>query len=311
MALDQALAITEMSIASLINLPLYADLPIGTWVIFIFIGSAVGSFFNVLSLRWPLAQYHDNATQVKAWLSIYGLKSNCNLYIDPKAPPLLGGRSQCPACSAPIPLSKNIPLFSWIALKGKAACCGARISWRYLAYELFGAAVFAILMVALGPTAQALTYGLLIMVFSLIAVVDHKASFVPTSLIIAGFLLGYILTFSVGHWVDPLDAIKLAFAILISFSLIKYACEHYCRCTLAGEADVWITVLISTSLGLNGFLWCLVIGGGILAPFYKVLKNKTSSINNLGDMVSPSSIPYGPSMMTAASLVIIWHVFLI
>ncbi len=47
----------------------------------------------------------------------------------------LCGRSRCPACGAPIPWHRNVPVLSWLLLRGRAACCGARLSARYVALE--------------------------------------------------------------------------------------------------------------------------------------------------------------------------------
>lgn len=77
------------------------------------IGATVGSFLNVCIYRLPL-----------------GLSVN-----EPK-------RSFCPKCKYRIPFSKNIPLVSWLALRGKCANCGAPISFRYFGVELLTALMF-------------------------------------------------------------------------------------------------------------------------------------------------------------------------
>ena len=52
--------------------------------------------------------------------------------------------SRCPRCGAPIAARDNVPVLSWLLLRGRARCCGARISWRYPAVELLTAAAFAL-----------------------------------------------------------------------------------------------------------------------------------------------------------------------
>ena len=93
---------------------IYPPLDHFAWLISAFlIGSCIGSFLNVVIYRLPL-----------------GLSVN-----NPK-------RSFCPSCKGEIPMSRNIPVFSWLALRGKCADCKAPISPRYLGVELLTGLLF-------------------------------------------------------------------------------------------------------------------------------------------------------------------------
>ncbi|MBC7660926.1 MAG: prepilin peptidase [Chitinophagaceae bacterium] len=85
-----------------------------TWFVFAF-GSLFGSFFNVCIYRIPRG--------------IFWKKS----------------RSHCPACDAPIPSWHNIPILSWLFLRGKAACCGSKISVQYPLVELGTALLWVVI----------------------------------------------------------------------------------------------------------------------------------------------------------------------
>ncbi len=90
------------------------ELPIwGIPVIFGVFGACVGSFLNVVIYRVPL-----------------GIPVN-----DP-------ARSFCPTCEKAIPWYLNIPIFSWLILRGRSACCHTRISPRYCLVELLTAILF-------------------------------------------------------------------------------------------------------------------------------------------------------------------------
>ena len=79
----------------------------------IVLGAAVGSFLNVCIYRWPVD------------LSINKPR-----------------RSFCPNCKQPIPWHQNLPLISWLFLRGRCANCGAKIAFRYFAVELVTALLF-------------------------------------------------------------------------------------------------------------------------------------------------------------------------
>lgn len=79
------------------------------------VGACIGSFMNVVVYRLPAGQH------------------------------LLYPGSRCPCCGKPIRPYHNIPIFGWLALRGRCADCGARISPRYPAVELATALLFALL----------------------------------------------------------------------------------------------------------------------------------------------------------------------
>ena len=76
-----------------------------TWFFFA-VGALLGSFYNVCIYRLPRKIFFAKA------------------------------RSQCPACEALIPIWLNVPLFSWLLLRGRAKCCGQKISVQYFLVEL-------------------------------------------------------------------------------------------------------------------------------------------------------------------------------
>jgi len=85
------------------------------------LGAIVGSFLNACIHRLPRGMWPHKPT-----------------------------RSFCPACDRSIPWFENLPVISWILLRGKCSACGARISPRYLVVEVLTAAVFAALWIRFG-----------------------------------------------------------------------------------------------------------------------------------------------------------------
>lgn len=70
--------------------------------------------------------------------AVVGSFLNVCIYRLPRGLSLWAPRSFCPHCGTPIPVRHNVPIASWIVLRGRAACCGASISPRYLVVEVLG-----------------------------------------------------------------------------------------------------------------------------------------------------------------------------
>jgi len=93
------------------------------------LGLAVGSFLNVVIYRIPVMLEREWRIQASEVLSAAGAATE---------PPfnLITPSSACPSCKAPIKAWQNIPIISWLALRGRCAACRAKISGRYPLVEL-------------------------------------------------------------------------------------------------------------------------------------------------------------------------------
>ncbi|USD64856.1 A24 family peptidase [Vibrio sp. SCSIO 43136] len=98
-------------------------------------GLIIGSFLNVVILRLPVMMEHG-------WKKEFS-ETFPELCPDPKLPEqpynLSTPRSHCPSCKTPVRAIDNIPVISWLLLKGKCRKCQTKISWRYPAIELLTA----------------------------------------------------------------------------------------------------------------------------------------------------------------------------
>ena len=135
------------------------------------------------------------------WGALWGSFVNVVVYRVPREMSVVRPGSHCPACGAPVRALDNVPLLSWLVLRGKARCCGARISPRYVVVELIGA------VVALG-IADALLRGLpwhtsalrvgaiflsdfaLAMALVAAAFIDAEHMYLPDPITIGGALFG-------------------------------------------------------------------------------------------------------------------------
>lgn len=115
-------------------------------------GALIGSFLNVVIYRVPL-----------------GMSVN-----EPK-------RSFCPMCKAPIPMWRNVPIVSWLWLRGKCGDCKAPIPFRYVAVEILTCALFVAVWKVFPPQAAPFVMGLMALLVA-ITWIDAAHMIIPTPL---------------------------------------------------------------------------------------------------------------------------------
>jgi leader peptidase (prepilin peptidase)/N-methyltransferase len=105
-------------------------------------------------------------------------------------------RSFCPACKTQISLRHNIPLLSWLLLRGRCANCGARIAFRYFGVELLTAVLFLAAWQNF-PWKIAIAYWLFISILLIATFVDLEHFIIPDQITIGGTIAGVIASFLV------------------------------------------------------------------------------------------------------------------
>jgi len=139
----------------------------------ILLGLLVGSFLNVVIYRLPIMMEREWQQQCQE-LTADGTSQEKEEEAEPFN--LMVPRSRCSACGTPITAVQNIPLVSWLALKGKCGNCSAPISARYPIIELLTGLLSGAVIWQFGPT----IYGsaALLLVWALIALtmidIDHQ-----------------------------------------------------------------------------------------------------------------------------------------
>jgi leader peptidase (prepilin peptidase)/N-methyltransferase len=146
----------------------WAGVPFHFWsVVFFVFGSIVGSFLNVCIYRMPLGE------------SIV-------------SPP-----SHCPHCKYSIPWYLNIPLVTWVYLRGKCRNCGAPISPRYFLVELLTALVFLCCWLHYGAQSAglALVYALFLSGLIVATFIDVEHLIIPDEITVGGMVVGFVCSF--------------------------------------------------------------------------------------------------------------------
>src|SRR5438445_6513260 len=138
--------------------------------IFAFVlGACVGSFLNVCIYRLPL-----------------------NLSVNQPR------RSFCPSCKRQIPWHQNLPLVSWLTLRGRCTNCGVPIAFRYFVVELVTAFCFLVIWKAF-PWPIAVAYWVFIALVITATFIDFEHFIIPDEITIGGTVAGLIASIAVPH----------------------------------------------------------------------------------------------------------------
>jgi leader peptidase (prepilin peptidase)/N-methyltransferase len=155
----------ELGVNPILDPKVWATVPFHFWsVVFFFLGSIVGSFLNVCIHRMPLGQ------------SIV-------------SPP-----SHCPHCRYSIPWFLNIPLVTWVYLRGRCRNCGAPISIRYFLVELLTGLVFLSCWLGFGRQSiwLPLVYAVFLSGLVVATFIDFEHFIIPDEITIGGVVVGFI-----------------------------------------------------------------------------------------------------------------------
>ncbi|HEV7563039.1 MAG TPA: prepilin peptidase [Solirubrobacterales bacterium] len=109
----------------------------------------------------------------------------------PRGISILGARSECPACGARIAAYDNVPVLSWLLLRGRARCCGARISPRYPLTELGLGVLFALTAFVHrhDSVAEVAIDLVFLTMLAAITLTDFERRIIPNAILLAGAIL--------------------------------------------------------------------------------------------------------------------------
>jgi leader peptidase (prepilin peptidase)/N-methyltransferase len=184
------------------------------WVLALF-GLLVGSFLNVVIHRLPLMMERDWRLESAELLGVQ---------IDVPAPiGLATPRSRCPKCGHMIAWQENIPVFSYLRLKGRCSACGTPISLRYPAIEVLTALLFAACGLHFGAQPAALLWCGFTATLVALAFIDIDHQFLPDDLTLPLTWAGILVAAFGWGSVTLKDAVYGAVAGYLSLWLVFHA----------------------------------------------------------------------------------------
>ena len=235
------------------------------------LGLLVGSFLNVVTWRVPRGE------------SVV-------------SPP-----SHCPGCNMPVRPRDNVPVLSWLHLRGRCRDCAEPISARYPLVEALTSVVFVVLTVRIGVAPELPAYLYLGAIGVTLALIDIDVKRLPNSIVLPSYVVGILLLGLAaavsGEWANmarALAGMAALYAFYFLLALVYPAGMGFGDVKLAGVLGLYLGWLGWAELitgGFLGFLFGGVVGAGLMA------------VRRAG---RKSQIPFGPFMLAGVLVAVLW-----
>ncbi len=255
------------------------------------VGLLLGSFLNVVILRLPRRlewQWKRDSLEMLGEPEIY----------DPPPPGIVVERSHCPHCKHQLSWWENIPVFSWLALRGRCRACKAPISIQYPLVELltmllvlccvwqfgfgwrgFGAIVFTCFLVALSG-------------------IDLRTQLLPDSLTLPLLWLGLVASVD-NLFISSKHALVGAVIGYVSLWSVWWVFKQLTGKEGMGRGDFKLLAAMGAWFGLQGILPTILLSslvGAIIGSIWLAAKGR--------DRATP--IPFGPYLAIAGWITFFW-----
>lgn len=244
-------------------------MPVSLVVLTFLLGLAVGSFVNVCIHRLPLRQ--------SLWW-----------------PP-----SRCPFCSTPIAIRDNVPILSYLWLRGRCRSCRVPISARYPLVELANGLVYVALLWRFGTGWETVAYAVLCSALLAVTFIDLDHMIVPDVITLPGIPLGFLCATTVlpVGWVNSGLGILLGGGLLWAMAWVS---PYLFGKEGMGGGDIKLLAMIGAFLGWKPTLLTIMIGAmagsivGVSLIAFKVLRRD-------------QYLPFGPFLALGAVVALFFH----
>ncbi len=206
----------------------------------------------------------------------------------PRGESIVGPRSRCPGCGTQIAAYDNVPVFSWLLLRGRGRCCGETISARYPLAELgLGLSYLATVLVLRHDPAQMAMGLVLVTALMAVTITDLERRIIPNKILLVTMVAGV----AIAAIFDPSSLPERAIAAAAAGGLLFLAALAYPRGM--GLGDVKLAAVMGFFLGRNvaPALLVALIAGSVVG---------LALIAREGASARKKAIPFGPFLALGA-----------
>ncbi len=266
--------------------------PIANVIAFV-LGAVFGSFLNVCVARWPREQS------------------------------VITPRSRCPHCGHQLAWFENIPLLSWLALRGRCRCCDESISVMYPLVELTVALGWMLAANAYGPTFLAFRVAVFGTVLLGVALTDIRHYLIPDGFTIFGLIFALVTTVvayfigQTGVFASPADALIGACAGAGMIAIVGWLGEVAMKREAMGMGDVTLMAFVGAAVGPTRALATVFLAAalgavtflGVVYPVAWLRRGSGREQTELALGHTPFNaplVPFGVFLAPAALLTLLW-----
>jgi len=255
------------------------------------LGLLIGSFLNVVILRLPRRmewQWKRDSREVLGEAELY----------DPPPPGVVVERSHCPHCKTQLSWWENIPVASYLMLRGKCRHCDAKISVQYPLVELLTMLLLVVCVWKFGFGWRG--FGAVVLTCVLIALsgIDIRTQLLPDQLTLPLLWLGLIASLE-NLYITPKPALLGAIAGYASLWAVWWLFKQMTGKEGMGHGDFKLLAALGAWIGLSGILPTILLSslvGAIIGSVWLAMKGR--------DRATP--IPFGPYLAIAGWIVFFW-----
>jgi len=260
-------------------------------IIAVIFGLLVGSFLNVVIYRYPKLLKFQWTSQSQQWLEIEPSSTE-------EPPGIVKPPSHCGTCKSPVRAWQNIPVISYLFLKGKCANCKTAISLRYPMVELLTGILSGYVVYQFGWSLQSLTGLLLTWVLVALTFIDFDHQLLPDDIVLPvlwlGLGLSLIPVFSI-----PVDSIIGAICGYLCLWFVFHLFKIITGKEGMGHGDFKLLSLLGAWFGWQ-FLPQIVLVSTVIGSVVGICLIVTKKVNK------DNAIPFGPYIALAGWIAMIW-----
>ncbi|MEO6365783.1 MAG: A24 family peptidase [Luteimonas sp.] len=255
------------------------------------LGLLIGSFLTVVILRLPRRmewQWKRDSREVLGEAELY----------DPPPPGIVVERSHCPHCKAQLAWWENIPLLSYLMLRGKCRHCSTKISMQYPLVEFLTMLLVLVCVWKFGFGWKG--FGAVVLTCVLIALsgIDIRTQLLPDQLTLPLLWLGLIASIE-SVYITPKPALLGAIAGYVSLWTVWWLFKQLTGKEGMGHGDFKLLAALGAWIGLNGILPTILLSsvvGAVIGSIMLAVQGR--------DRATP--IPFGPYLAIAGWIVFFW-----